>query len=464
MSNKRLIAVLVAMFVALSGGFAMAQNTVNGVDGTNLMGLMATDGVSLPAFTNDIHINPGGLGDALIFGYYNARDAATYFNIVNTSPSTAIKARVRFREAVSSVEILDFNVCLSAGDKWSALVLPPETAGGPGQVLNLDSDTVTFPTLTLTDLKSNLIPNIPSIQEVDPDETLEGYIEVIADAAWADINPPLTDPFDADEDLCRGDGLPHSCTTGDDCFPENTLMGTAQVIPLDRLTSFGYNATAIANCDPTIDFLFGGQQPTLDECQGSLAELEYGLTKNDVFASWEYTNPWDAMTEIILTFPTMNFWADFLPVDVPLFDNDLDVCETNIASGVLFNPDVIFTVDLWNDREEQPTSQLDFSPFPVGQQIFLCNEVNVIGIGSGTAIMNSNVRATIGVGEFTQDNGWVGLNLASEINHFTTVGAHTTRGLPAIGYRLHQLFTDDDDVPELEIMTPIHFDTQVTTN
>ncbi|HXX58354.1 MAG TPA: hypothetical protein VEI96_10175 [Thermodesulfovibrionales bacterium] len=48
-----------------------------------------------------VFVNPSGLGDALIYGYYNVRDAnrENIFTVINTSTRYGVRARIRFREA-----------------------------------------------------------------------------------------------------------------------------------------------------------------------------------------------------------------------------------------------------------------------------------------------------------------------------------------------------------------------------
>ncbi|HTR44586.1 MAG TPA: hypothetical protein VMH06_02665, partial [Thermodesulfovibrionales bacterium] len=72
-------------------------------------------------------VNPLGLGDALIFGYYNVRGNVNIINIVNTSYTDGVKANVVFRSAKTGKECFDINICLGRGDIWTAYLLD----GGP---------------------------------------------------------------------------------------------------------------------------------------------------------------------------------------------------------------------------------------------------------------------------------------------------------------------------------------------
>ena len=97
MLKKAVLMVFAAMLLIAGAGIASA----NQVDG-----MASGTGPALPAGLT-VSVNPGGLGDGLIYGYYNTREALTFFRVVNTSTTDAVSKR-RFREQ-RSAEILDFN-------------------------------------------------------------------------------------------------------------------------------------------------------------------------------------------------------------------------------------------------------------------------------------------------------------------------------------------------------------------
>ena len=107
MFKKAILTVLIAVFAVFSAGIATAGQ----VDG-----LASNNGPALPS-SQDVYVNPGALGDALINGYYNARGAFNFLRVVNTS-SLGVAAKIRFREGDDSNEILDFFICLSPKDQW----------------------------------------------------------------------------------------------------------------------------------------------------------------------------------------------------------------------------------------------------------------------------------------------------------------------------------------------------------
>ena len=71
----------------------------------------------------------GGLGDLLIYPYFNARGSRlTFVKVANVSDYTVV-AKVRLREGVESRELADFVVCLSPHDQFSFWIARPELFG-----------------------------------------------------------------------------------------------------------------------------------------------------------------------------------------------------------------------------------------------------------------------------------------------------------------------------------------------
>ncbi|MCK7495056.1 MAG: hypothetical protein MZW92_31205 [Comamonadaceae bacterium] len=46
-----------------------------------------------PASLTAIFVNPGGIGDTLIYGYYNARGSLNFIRVVNTATQTKSASR-----------------------------------------------------------------------------------------------------------------------------------------------------------------------------------------------------------------------------------------------------------------------------------------------------------------------------------------------------------------------------------
>lgn len=118
----------------------------------------------------------GGVGHSLLVPYFNAQNGnMTVLHVVNTDTVHGKLAKVRFRSAANSDDILDFQVFMSPGDTWTAAV----TAGASGVAELTTSDgTCTLPALTkgvaqpfVTDRLSDKAGDINA-------QTREGYVEI----------------------------------------------------------------------------------------------------------------------------------------------------------------------------------------------------------------------------------------------------------------------------------------------
>src|SRR6266404_5308688 len=82
-----------------------------------------------------VHVNPNGLGQVLIYPYYTVNNQSigkpfsSLLSVVNSTAS-AKAVKVRFLEGKNSVEVLDFNLYLSAKDVWTAAVIPTTDGAG----------------------------------------------------------------------------------------------------------------------------------------------------------------------------------------------------------------------------------------------------------------------------------------------------------------------------------------------
>ncbi len=122
---------MVFTFVLLLAGAALAQpGPINFIDGM----VNTDDGIA--------HVNPGGMGDSLIYGYYNVRDNINFITLANTSTADGAKVRIIFRNAKDSRECLDYSICLSKGDVYTAYLID---GGTTALVCPWDVDTLTAP-------------------------------------------------------------------------------------------------------------------------------------------------------------------------------------------------------------------------------------------------------------------------------------------------------------------------------
>ena len=166
--------VLALSIAAMIGGLGFAgvasADVVPGTGATySATQMNTTDATSL-------QVSQGGIGHSLIVPYFNAQNGnMTVLHVVNTDTVHGKLAKVRFRSAANSDDILDFQVFMSPGDVWTAAVT--EGADGVAALTTADG-TCTLPALAkgvpqpfVTDRLSEKAGNIAN-------QTREGYVEI----------------------------------------------------------------------------------------------------------------------------------------------------------------------------------------------------------------------------------------------------------------------------------------------
>jgi hypothetical protein len=407
------VVLLTVLLVALGLGTAFADQ---------IDSLASSSG---PAAPTQVYVNPGGLGDVLIYGYYNVRGNDSIFAVTNTDTQNGARVRIRFREAATlgapicngSVEVLDFDICLSPGDVWSGVIT--STANG-ALLISDDNDTyiqsspppapaVIFPTA---------YPNgVPAAQ------TLEGYFEIIAERQLEEV---------LDDGTC-GPNLDDMVGTD----VGNVLMGHHYIVNLPSSRTFGYAATALGDFaigDITSDITTNRPNLRDDSETGTITPVNYALTKNAVFSVYDLESNIQGDTELIVTFPTKALTHDEAVVaDVCVRDDD-DIFDDPRVKVVIFD-----------DAENSPQTVCEFSPCEPGVDVELPHEVNVVNI-SGSNIFTSDVETAVAT---NFDFGWISVNMvdtntdAPDVAHQTTFGGLTSLGLPAIGYAVHSFGAGD---------------------
>lgn len=359
-------------------------------------------------------VNPGALGDSLVYGYYNVRGNLNLFNVVNTSSADGAKVRVVFRAAKNSAEVLDFAVCLSKGDVWTAYLVDN---GSTAAICPFDTDTVTAPALP-----STCQPFIISAgSNLTNDDLREGYFEVLGFSSIPGYDKNKSDasttfgisgnyiktPSDCANWYSAGSSNPYAGNVGD------VLMGNNTIFDLSTLATFSYNATAVANSSPI---------PVLDPGPGSEVDLvsvgPYGcsaleemLMKTNIISPYDLLTGIGGETEIIMTFPTRKSCHEFGTgglFSCKTADESTNKCT---AYATPIDPSV------WDDKENRQ-EVLGFSP--AGAKI-VPNEINVLKLGA------SNIWSSTVAQSFTVNGqlGWVNISLTSQ---------NAPYGLPVIAY------------------------------
>lgn len=364
---------------------------------------MAIDGL---ARANAVVVNPGGLGDSLIYGYYNVRGNLNLFNIVNTTSAYGEKVRVVFRAGADSEEVLDFSVCLSQGDVWTAFLLDNGTTAA---ICPFDSDTVTAPAIP-ANCQAFKIPTGSSLKA---DDLREGYFEVLglSTIPGYDKNTTALNIIKTAADCASWHSASNpSAVAG---AIDNVLMGNNTIIDAGSLATYSYNAAALGYTSEA-PFLDPGPGSELDVTQllgNSCGAMDVALAKTDVITPYDIMAGIGGETSLIVTFPTRRAcWDGAL--------GGIFNC-TKVTSGHCVTFDTAVTTAVWDDTEKVQNI-LDFSP--AGGNV-LPNEVNVLNIG-GSNVWNSTLAQSFTVSIGT-GLGWVDVNLVSNAAPF---------GLPALTY------------------------------
>lgn len=427
-----------------------------------------------PASPTTIFVNPGALGDALVYGYYNARGSFNFIRVVNTSTSFGIGAKVRFREGRNSNEVLDFYICLSAGDQWSGWVIDDGNVNNPATLIWYDDDTPTFPDpqgnnvvtdnfLAAVDLKHSATGAVAS---VTADDTKEGYLEIIANLAWADVPGSakvVKTPNACGETVLQLGEAPDETgfTPPVRVDAPNTLAGNLYIFNVaDGAGTYAYNATALSN------FRFGAgaallgsigidSTPRLSDATEGLIAVNYILTKATEYAIYDIETALGGDTTIINTFPTKRLSIELDPgsINGPFNDSATILTDGKIADSIARCEPV--TVLVWDDAENTPGATVGFSPStPVVKS--KCDEVSLLVVGTtASPLLNSKLV------QFNVDNAGFQLGrvdiMLTGVGRTTTFGGLTTAGLPVISYEL-QGFIDGF----FTHMLPLRYTTQIS--
>lgn len=171
---------IAAMIGGLGFAGAASADVIVGTGATPLtVADMAAGKIATPT-ANALEVTRAGVGHALIVPYFNAQNGnMTVLHVTNTDQTNGKVAKVRFRSASNSDDLLDFQVFLSPGDVWTAAVVAD--ANGLAQIVTADN-TCTVPALAsgVPQSFNNSTARLPSyLTEAQRNAlTREGYVEI----------------------------------------------------------------------------------------------------------------------------------------------------------------------------------------------------------------------------------------------------------------------------------------------
>ncbi|PIF28779.1 hypothetical protein CLU88_3695 [Acidovorax sp. 56] len=254
--------VLALSIAAMIGGLGFA--------GVASADVVAGNGTFIPGTSMDtttatsLQVSQGGIGHSLIVPYFNAQNGnMTVLHVVNTDTANGKAVKVRFRGALNSDDILDFQVFMSPGDVWTAAV----SAGSDGvATLTTGDGTCTLPTLAKGVAQAFVQDRLNSVLTAadKANNTREGYVEIFN---MADIpaNTATTSLYTAIKHVngvapCTASVLNNTlqnfttqaaASTAGFNTPTTGLYGDWYIINVAQTTTFSGGATAITALTPT---------------------------------------------------------------------------------------------------------------------------------------------------------------------------------------------------------------------
>jgi hypothetical protein len=242
-------------------------------------------------------LNRDGIGDCLIFPYYDARilngnSQSTQISIEN-SGENGIAAKLRVREWSRGAEVFSRDIWIPSGGVWSGRIDSNEE-GTNGRIRSSDSVIIRSDANGFY-LSTPLSEGVPfSLKGRKGSPALYGYIEVIGEERTSTE--------------ISGGKIPRVAKSERDC--PNTLRGTAFIHRIEDGLSMGYEAVAIGNFSRGQGSLFrspGSPYPRLDNCEDTLDQLEFQLSKWEIFGPYSARGSEQGNTSLIVTFPTKHF-------------------------------------------------------------------------------------------------------------------------------------------------------------
>jgi len=242
-------------------------------------------------------LNSEGKGDCLIFPYYDVRAVDGKSQITEISIENfgeyGIVAKLRFREWSRGKEVFSKNIWIPSCGTWNGKIEINEK-GTNATISSFD------PMVWRYDANhfylSNLLLEGSSFSNwlIRKHPTLYGFIEVIGEEK--------TSPSNLDGKVGRLSKTERDCP--------NHLMGKAYIKRPEDDAVMVYDAVAIGNFSRGQGSLFRSTKspyPRLDNCEDTLDQLEFQLSKWEIFGPYSLNPSSQAKTSMIITYPTKFF-------------------------------------------------------------------------------------------------------------------------------------------------------------
>jgi hypothetical protein len=406
-----------------------------------LAGLAGAAGIASTA--QAVNMNPDGLGQVLIYPYYTVNgDNVTLLSVVNTTDhGKAVK--VRFLEGMNSVEVLDFNLYMSAYDVWAGAIVPD---GEGGAALTVQDTSCTVPTIegqadqTQEFLTLAYAGGVVVKGDGGPmgrDRLTEGYFEMIemgtieegsvVEGATEHVTDPSKTgygrPANCDAHVALWsveDDVPGAWLT-DATFdlepPSGGLFGGAAIVNPGAGTMYTYSARALDGYSTSIQHsepgttepslatgdvftatVFDNGETVVMNFTDSLDAVSAVFMHDALMNEYNTSDAAKAMSEWVITFPTKRDYVNgadpIAPFTDTWSDHDGDLENDGACEIVKFGPG---EKGIWNREEETIPDVIipgedDEPVFSPSEEIpgeepeiptsTLCSEVNVLRFGA----------------------------------------------------------------------------------
>ncbi len=356
---------------------------------------------------------PGNKGD-LLFSPMYLSDASweTNMTLVNSSLEYSVVAKVVFRSALYTEELLDFLVFLSPGDAWSGDIV----ADGSGNALVSADDSVLINSESFASI-DNPVSYPLQVPQNAGDTSAFGYFEIIESAAIptfgitnafgapAAIFPEVQEDGTVDKKdilayynaFVKGQAVLPECTTANDVCTLNVLSGTTTISAPAIGASMGINLDTFMDYNNFVG-LDTGQETLLGATTAiTRQEIDLAMAKDYVVTPYKCSDT--SGTFGIFSYPTKE--TDFAAV-IPGVNHDPRILYANPPSpntpylpfyeayfGTLGIDNVVYGIRDMSENTTTPDNPI-ISPAPPQQTNQHPYEVNLVEIGcSSTSIVRS---------------------------------------------------------------------------
>jgi len=332
---------------------------------------VALGGLSALPSAEAVSVSADNLGQVLLFPYYTVRGGwNTLFGVTNTS-DRVVAVKVRFREALNSRDVFDFNVILSPFDVWTGYL----AEGGSGPVLKTTDNSCTVGAIPAAGQAFTTVaytgPGAADGGGTSVDRLRDGYVEMIMmGAAAATPNALAAGAIHGSDGKPTGcaalisaftnradsnkDGIPDGLAAVQAAFPEmipSPLKGTFSLVnatpgkgfnavglptalnnfraapyvtlQLPPLPASGTNAEvtpANSGYEPTLaaattaGVYYGANDVAVTGAPTGAAAVTDALVQQSVLNEWskraDPSAAWATLTDWVVTFPTKMFYVD----------------------------------------------------------------------------------------------------------------------------------------------------------